>query len=237
MSPSNEFELFGTAHLTTICVILAVALVLPLGVRFLVPIARRPVAYFLAAILLAQEGIRVWMHVSTQGLSPNLLPLQLCTLAIYLSAWMLISQDRRIFEVVYFWGLGGTTQALLTPDLEEGFPTLSFIAFFVGHGAVIVSICYAMIAMRFRPFLIALPRVIAITAVFAAMAFLMNLWLDTNFMYLMAKPLRPSLLDWFGPWPWYLIGVVIIGLIFFALLYSPFFVFDRVNRRSSFEPK
>ncbi len=232
MPPQNSFEPFGTAHLTTISIVIAAALVLPLATRFLVPTATRPVASLLAALLLAQEGIKVWTRVDTQGFSANLLPLHMCTLAVYLSAWMLVTQNRRIFEVVYFWGLGGTTQALLTPDLEEGFPALSYLLFFLGHGAVIVSVSYAMIVFRLRPYSGSLPRVMAITAGAAAVAFAVNLWLDTNFMYLMAKPVRPSLLDWFGPWPWYLHGLIIVSLLSFVLLYSPFFVADLVNRKS-----
>jgi uncharacterized membrane protein YwaF len=30
---------------------------------------------------------------------------------------MLITRAQRVYGVVYFWGLGGTTQALLTPEL------------------------------------------------------------------------------------------------------------------------
>ena len=235
MPPENNFEPFGTAHLTTVCVFLAVALALPLAVRFFVPVTTRPVAYLLAALLLAQEGIKIWIRVDAQGVSPDLLPLHMCTLAVYLSAWMLVTQDRRIFEVVYFWGLGGTTQALLTPDLEEGFPAPSYLLFFLGHGATIVSIFYAMIVFRLRPYLSSLPRVIAITAGTAALVFAVNLWLGTNFMYLMAKPVRPSLLDWFGPWPWYLLGLIIVSLLSFVLLYSPFFVADLVNRKTPAE--
>ncbi len=229
MPPQNNFEPFGTAHLTTICLILAVALALPLAVRFVIPTVTRPVAYLLAALLLAQELVKIWTRVDTHGFSADLLPLHMCTLAVYLSAWMLVTQDRRIFEVVYFWGLGGTTQALLTPDLEDGFPALSYLLFFLGHGATIVSIFYAMLVFRLRPYSGSLPRVMAITVGAAAVAFAVNLWLDTNFMYLMAKPVRPSLLDWFGPWPWYLLGLVIFGLLSFVLLYSPFFIADLVN--------
>ena len=232
MSPQSTFEPFGTAHLTTVCVVFAVALALPLAVRFLLPIARRPVAYLLAALLLAQEGIKIWVQVDTQGFSADLLPLHMCTLAVYLSAWMLVTHDRRIFEIVYFWGLGGATQALLTPDLEEGFPALSYLLFYLGHGAIIVSIFYAMIVFRLRPYLASLPRVMAITIGVATVAFAVNLWLDTNFMYLMAKPVRPSLLDWFGPWPWYLLGLIIVSLLSFFLLYLPFFVADLVNWRT-----
>ena len=230
MPPPITFEPFGTAHLSTLYLIFAVALALPLAVRFLVPTAVRGVAYALAGLLLAQEGIKFWMRLDTHGFSADLLPLPMCTLAVYLSAWMLITRDRRIFEIVYFWGLGGTTQALLTPDLEEGFPALSCLLFFLGHGAIIVSIFYAMVLFRLRPYLASLPRVMFITAAVAIVAFAVNLWLGTNFMYLMAKPGRPSLLDWFGPWPWHLIGLLIVSLLSFVLLYFPFFVADWINR-------
>lgn len=233
MPPQNDFELFGTTHLTSIYVILAVALALPLAVRFLLPKATRPVAYLLSALLLVQEGVMIWMRVDAQGISAHLIPLNMCTLAVYLSAWMLVTQNKRVFEVVYFWGLGGTTQALLTPDIEEGFPALSYLLFFLWHGAIIVSIFYSMIVLRLRPYLGSLPRVMGITAGAAAIAFAVNLWLDTNFMYLMAKPVGPSLLDWFGPWPWYLLGLLIVSLLSFVLLYLPFFLADLVNRKTS----
>jgi hypothetical integral membrane protein (TIGR02206 family) len=226
------FDAFGTAHQGALSLILAVAVALPLASRFLVPGAAQPVAYLLAATLLVQEAVDTWLRIDAQGLSAELLPLQLCTLAVYLSVWMLVTRDQRVFELVYFWGLGGTTQALLTPDLGQDVPTWAFLLFFLGHGLVIVGIFYAMIVFRLRPYLLSLPRVIAITAGVAMVAFAVNLWLDTNFMYLMAKPARLSLLDWFGPWPWYLLGVVGAALLSFVILYAPFAVADLIRRGS-----
>ena len=229
---SQSFELFGASHLATLVVIAAVAIVLPLAVRRLAPHQARHVAYLLAALLLGQEAIDLWRQIDARNLSPAaLLPLHLCTLAVYLTAWTLVTRSYRTYEVVYFWGLGGTMQAMLTPDLTARFPDPTYLRFFAAHGLVIVGVMYLTITYRLRPYAVSIPRVAAITAALAGIVFTINLWLDTNFLYLMAKPAQPSLLDWFGPWPWYLIGLVIAGLASLFVWYLPFLVLDLWRRR------
>jgi hypothetical integral membrane protein (TIGR02206 family) len=229
---SQSFELFGASHLATLVVIAAVAIVLPLAVRRLAPHQARHVAYLLAALLLGQEAIDLWRQIDARNLSPAaLLPLHLCTLAVYLTAWTLVTRSYRTYEVVYFWGLGGTMQAMLTPDLTARFPDPTYLRFFAAHGLVIVGVMYLTITYRLRPYAVSIPRVAAITAALAGIVFTINLWLDTNFLYLRAKPAQPSLLDWFGPWPWYLIGLVIAGLASLFVWYLPFLVLDLWRRR------
>ena len=225
------FQLFGTQHVLALALIVAAALLLPLAVRFWLPSAARPVAYLLAALLLGQEGVQLLLEAQRAGLSVELLPLQLCTMAVYLTAWMLISRAERVYEVVYFWGLGGSTQALATPDLAQGFPAPAFLLFFLGHGLIIVGVLYGAIVFRLRPYPASILRVIALTLAAAAAVFFVDFWLGTNFMYLMEKPDHPSLLDWFGPWPWYWLGLIGVGVITFLVLYVPFLIADLIRRR------
>lgn len=50
---------------------------------------------------------------------------------------MVVRRSYSGYEIAYFWGLGGTLQAVLTPDLQHGFPSLVYVNFFLGHGLVI----------------------------------------------------------------------------------------------------
>jgi hypothetical integral membrane protein (TIGR02206 family) len=231
----SNFPLFGSEHLVTLSLVFGAALLVPLVVRLLGPGLARPVGLLLAAALLTQEVAQLALTAMATGPSAALLPLHLCTLSVYLTAWMLVTGAQRVYEVVYFWGLGGTTQALLTPDLSQGFPAPAFLFFFLGHGLVIVGIFYATIVYRLRPYPASIPRVAAITLTLAAAIFFVNLGLDTNFLDLMAKPSRPSLLDWLGPWPWYWLGLLGVGLISFLILYAPFLLADLVQRRPGLE--
>ena len=231
MQAGPSFVLFGPIHVFTLALIAAVAIVLPLRVRRLGPGAVRLAALLIAALLLVQEAVNLGLHLAYQGPRVQLLPLHLCSLAVFVTAWMLVSRNPRVFEIAYFWALAGTTQALATPDLRMGFPDPAYVLFFTGHGLVIVGVLYGILALGLRPTGLSVLRVALITLALAVLVFGVNLALGTNFMYLMAKPAGASLLDWFGPWPWYWLGLAGVASVSFGLLYMPFLVFDLLARQ------
>ena len=125
-------------------------------------------------------------------------------------------------ELAYFWGLTASLQAVLTPDLGEGFPDLYFWTYFLTHSGAVVAACLLVLGRRLRPRPGAVGRVFLATAAFVSMAALANLATDGNYMFLHEKPASGSLLDLMGPWPWYILAAGALAVAIFALLDAPF---------------
>jgi len=143
------------------------------------------------------------------------LPLQLCDLAVFLVAWALIGRQRLVGELAVCWGLAGSTQAVLTPDLREGFPSYPWWQFFLGHGAIVLGALYVLVRGRVRLTLSSVWRVFAVSNLYLVAAGMINWRLGTNFGYLARKPTHPSLLDVLGPWPYYILSIEVIALVLF----------------------
>jgi hypothetical integral membrane protein (TIGR02206 family) len=174
----------------------------------------RAVRAGLAAGLVGNELIS-WIYFVAQGRFG--LPLQLCDLAVWLMAWALIGTNRVVGELAFFWGLAGSSQAVLTPDLREGFPSYPWLYFFLGHCGVVLSAVYLAARGRLSVSVRSVWRVWLISNGYVVIAGLLNWWLGTNFGYLARKPAHPSLLDYLGPWPVYIVGIEVIALVLFFL--------------------
>lgn len=65
-----------------------------------------------------------------------------------------------------------------------------------------------------------------ITQVYAIVMGLVNYLLDTNYLFLCRKPDTATPLDWMGSWPWYIVNAQIVLIIFWIILYTPYFIKD-----------
>ena len=54
-----------------------------------------------------------------------------------------------------------------------------------------------------------------------------------NYMFLMEKPVDGSILDFLGPWPWYLASLEVVGLIMLFVCYLPFIAINLYNQKTS----
>ena len=225
-------ELFGPVHLAALgTVVLAVAAVAV--VARLDPVRRRPhvLPGLLAGVLIASEAIRhLHQWHSGQWDPAYSLPLHLCDFAILLSVLALLTERRIPYELAYYWGIGGSVQALLTPVVAEPFPSPEFFSFFVAHGGVLLAVACLTIGRRMRPTPRSVPRTILITALLALAVAGTNHLLGANYMFLCRKPNAASLLDWLGPWPWYLAPMAVVGVATILALYAPYYLIDRVRK-------
>lgn len=199
-----------------------------IGVTALAVLARhRPGGWIriLALVLIADEAVW-WATLVAGGGEPGQraqpLPLQLCDVAILVAAFALWTQNRLAVEITYFWGLAGTLQGLLTPDLPQHFPSYLYFQYYVAHGGVLAAALVLVVGLRLHPRRNAVLTVAAITLAYAAFVAVVDLLTGADYLYLRTKPASGSLLDLLGPWPVYIAGAAIIGAALLAALDAPF---------------
>ena len=176
------------------------------------------------AVALVVVEVSWWVYLLAGGVPGSelaySLPLQLCDAAIFVAAAALWTRRQVLVEVTYFWGLAGTIQALLTPDLPQHFPSYPYFQYYIAHGGVVAAALVLVVGLRIFPEHLA--RVIGFTIGYTALVGLIDAVTGANYMYLRAKPPTPTLLDVLGPWPVYILAATAIALGLFALLDAPF---------------
>ncbi|WP_207709041.1 YwaF family protein [Heliomicrobium undosum] len=226
--PTEPFVAYSLSHITVLVLIAAVSLGLyfyrdSMSERF-----RRRFRYSLAAGLFLQELFMQGWYIAGGFWSPDSsLPLHLCNVSCLLCGIMLLKGNQTLYEITYFWGLIGAAQALLTPDLGPvAFPHVIFYRFFFAHGAIIVACLYMTFVEKYRPRWRSIGKTVIITNLFMFFVGAVNYLSDGNYMYLRAKPDNPSLLDYLGPWPWYILSLEAVALLLMVLYYLPFAISD-----------
>jgi hypothetical integral membrane protein (TIGR02206 family) len=233
MQNAPEFHPWSSSHF----VVIFLTVVLPFILAFVVHRTRSPrlersirltlsallIINYLGYVIVARNfGVDRWY---------KLLPLQLCDWAMIVIIGALWTGNRRWLEVAYFWGIGGTLQAIITPNLRFGFPDLRFISFFVAHSGIIIGIIFLMLVYGFRPRAFGVVRTFLWTEVYFVVAFTVDLLTGENYGFLLHKPEAASLLNFLSDWlPLYLLEFHIVAFLFFCLLYAPFAIVDLVRK-------
>ena len=236
MSSPPEFHAWGVSHFAVIFL----TVVLPFFLAFVVHRTKsRPLERSIALTISALLAINYVAYVIVSrrfGVDHwyKLLPLQLCDWAMIVIIGALWTGNRRWLEVAYFWGIGGTLQALLTPNLRYGFPDLRFISFFVAHSGIIIGIIFLMLIYGFRPRAIGILRTFAWTELYFVVAFTIDLLTGENYGFLLHKPEAASLLNFLSDSrPLYLLEFHGLAFLFFCALYAPFAIVDLARKPSS----
>lgn len=181
---------------------------------------------YVLAIVLVIDEVSWWIYLLAGGQPGAVLiqslPLQLCDVAIFVAAAALLTRRRFFVEVTYFWGLAGTIQALLTPDLPQHFPSYPYFQYYIAHGGVVGAALLLVIGLKLHPRRSAAVKVAAVTLGYAALVGLIDVLTQSNYMYLRSKPPSGSLLDVLGPWPVYIFSAALVGAALFAVLDAPF---------------
>src|SRR2546430_4161449 len=223
--PAGEghYSRVSTEHVLPIALLVVVAVLLCVAARRApgrwIDVVAAVIALTLVVAELSWQPYVLANHAWSAAAS---LPVQLCDVGGFVAAAALLWRQILLVEVAYFWGLGGTLQALLTPDLKDHFPSFPYLQFYVTHDLVILAALFLVVGLALQPRPGAVRRIFALTVVFAIVVGLIDLGTGGNYMYLRQVPVSGSLLDLMGPWPWYIAAGAVLTLVVLAILDTPF---------------
>ncbi|WP_367272664.1 YwaF family protein [Paenibacillus tritici] len=222
----SDFVMLSASHLIALSVIALCCLML-FAARFALRRhsgLRLFVRLLLILLLAASEaGLHVWYLSQDSWSRSSSLPLELCGITLLLSIIMLLTRSRLLYSFLYFAGIGGAFIALLTPNLVYPFPHFRFLLFFIAHGSIILASLYMTWVEGYRPAWRSLLFTMLCLNLVAACVYAANVLLDSNYMFLMRKPSTFSVLDYFGPYPYYLLVEEGFALVIFLLMFLIFF--------------
>ena len=224
----SPFEIFGSVHLLTILSIVLVSIFLPKFYKNKsdeqISLMRKIVAGIIAAHVIISPYKDLYLLAEPYDWRETI-PLHMCDLSEIFLVWFLLGGPRLLYTCAFFWGLGGATMAILTPDISHH--DLDYIFFMIGHGMIIVGIMYATVTLGNRPYAKDIVTVSLITAlVLLPIVYVINLILGepANFWYLIAKPEGASLMDVFPDPPLHLLVTTPLAIAVFYLIYLPYFI-------------
>ncbi len=157
-------------------------------------------------------------HVSRQ----EMLPLHFCSIMQFMCVIALGVRSRRIRAITYYGVLCASLQGLITPALAHDYPSPSYFAFFLSHGITVIIALYLPLALKWKPARWDMLWAIGFGIVFLIGVHMINLCLDTNYGFTVSTPPGGSVLDFLGPWPWYMVVMQAPLLGLCMLLTLPF---------------
>jgi len=224
-----EFQPFGLPHLTVIFLTIVLPFVLAAIVRRTKSQrVENVIIAVLSAVLVLNYAVYL-VFIRSHGVASwqEMLPMQMCDWGMVVVIVAMWTGNQRWFEVAYFWGIGGTLQAVLTPNLRFGFPDWRFISFFTSHCATIIGVIFVMLTRRYRPYPMSIARVWLWSEFYFVVTFVADKLTGVNYGFLLHKPEAFSILSFLSDSrPLCLLQMHGVARVFFLGLYAPFAIYD-----------
>jgi len=231
----EPFNLFGTEHIIGNSISLLIIILLPLyAKRNLDKDAQHTVGKVIGWMVFSNYILWVILEIIAGTFDIRLhLPVHLCRLANIMMPLVMVWRNYFAFEILFFWGFSGMIQATITPDISAGFPHFHYFRFWIGHQGMIMGLVYATVIYEMRPTIKSLWKAFIALNIMLVIAAIVNGLIGTNYLWICGKPTNhlgehlPTIMDYFGPWPWYILTAEIFALLHFGLAYTPIYLLKK----------
>ena len=124
----GSFKIFGPSHLVGIFIFFIVVIFIPLiSKRYFSKKYQDRVGQFIGIVVGTNYLIWISLEILAGTFDVKLhLPFQLCRVANLLIPLVMIYKNDYVYQIIYYWGMSGVFQGLLTPDITNDFPHFHF---------------------------------------------------------------------------------------------------------------
>lgn len=226
------FSHFDSLHLTTLAIAAVILLVSCLCYRRAGQKGRGIWRKTVALLLVADELFMDIPMIIMGIFHVKYLPFQLCSINVFLILWHAWKPNKTVENFLYTVCIPGALAALLVPTWTK-LPWLNYM-FLHSTSCHILLILYPLMftaSGECKPRLKQVPRSLLLLLALAALALCLNLWWDTNFMFLMHVTKSNPLYFFQELWGSHLLGFPVIIAAVILVMYGPIELWHRLHRK------
>ncbi|MBR6350176.1 MAG: YwaF family protein [Lachnospiraceae bacterium] len=230
------FTLYSAPHIIILIICAAASVCAGIFYRRASRDSQNKTGFLLAVLLVVLDIAHYIVFYFIGELSVNAIPLHLCAMTIYLILFHSVHLSDWLAQTLYAVCLPGVWSALLFPNWTM-YPIFSYPSLhsFTMHCLMSMYIIMQLTSCRIRPRLRAIWKPAVFLVVAAAIAWMANFYLHTNFMFLNrpvpGSPLEPLYNLAGGILPLYLLFFGIFAMIVLVIMYLPFSIYNLIRKR------
>ncbi|MBS4218645.1 TIGR02206 family membrane protein [Bacillus sp. FJAT-49711] len=227
MAEKNEymFIMFSIAHFAAIVVLFLSLILLFIFKKKIKNYSNKLVLterIFALTLLLMEILYHVWLTRIGKWSLVDSLPLELCSISLIMTIFLLWTGNKYIYDFVFYAGIGGALQAMATPVLDLSFPHFRYFHFFYTHIGIVITAFYFTWVKGYIPTFKGVVKTLVALNLVLPLIFTVNYFFNGNYMFLKEKPVNGSLLDFLGPYPWYILSLEAVAFLIFTVFWLLF---------------
>lgn len=226
-------QIFGPKHLTVVAVFVLFWLSLFYFRNVWGDRQKNFVRITLAILLAVNEiGLHIWSAYWGIWNIQTMLPLHMCSLILWITVYMALTDNRSLYDFAYFLGIGGALQAFLTPadGAMYDIPHYRIMQTLIAHGLIISIPLFMTVVEGLRPTWASFKRIFIWANIYMVIIFFLNRAIGSNYLFIAQKPPSPTLMDILSPWPWYIPQLEVVAFLIFFIMYIPFLIKDQMAK-------
>lgn len=223
---SEVFNPYSLEHLLILIVGIALSILLYKGTKKWTYLKQRKILLSLSVIISIFQLLKIPFKILEGTFSiANDLPFHLCNFLPFFLIFVFFTLSRNLWAILFFWIILGCSQANFTPTVQTSLFHWDAIRYWAVHMLLVTLILYPIINWKWKLKHIDIWKSFLGLNILALLIYGVNLLTEGNYMYLIAKPPGKTLFSAFPEWPYYILVIQGILIIWSYLLYGIYLLF------------